>query len=176
MTNVMTLKKPFLTTPLMRQSVGFDRFSDLFDSLMRETGDQFDSYPPYNIERLDDDHYEIVMAVAGFTMDDLSIILENGTLTIQAKSAQNISKDDHDADDEQRIFLHKGIGMRAFEKTFRLADYIQVDGAVLENGLLTIHLSREIPEEKKPRQIPIANNPIANNKAGNLLSKTKKKK
>lgn len=145
MTNVMTL-----TTPLLRQSVGFDRFNDLFDSLLRETSDNFDNYPPYNIEKLGEDDYRIVMAVAGFKMDDLNIVLEDGKLTVTGQAAQV------DSDDENVEILHRGIGTRAFERNFRLADYIKVTNAELNDGLLTIHLQREIPEEKKPRMIEIS--------------------
>lgn len=145
MNNVMTL-----TSPLMRQSVGFDRFNDLFDSLLRETSDNnFDNYPPYNIEKLGEDDYKIVMAVAGFQMDNLDIVLEDGKLTVRGASTQ-IEDDNDDVE-----VLHRGIGTRSFERSFRLADYIKVTDAELKDGLLTIHLKREIPEEKKPRQIPI---------------------
>lgn len=145
MTNVMTL-----TTPLLRQSVGFDRFNDLFDSLLRETSDNFDNYPPYNIEKLGEDDYRIVMAVAGFKMDDLNIVLEDGKLTVTGQATKV------DSDDENVEILHRGIGTRAFERNFRLADYIKVTNAELNDGLLTIHLQREIPEEKKPRMIEIS--------------------
>lgn len=145
MNNVMTL-----TSPLMRQSVGFDRFNDLFDSLLRESSDHnFDNYPPYNIEKLGEDDYKIVMAVAGFQMDNLDIMLEDGKLTVSGASTQ-IEDDKEDVE-----ILHRGIGTRSFERSFRLADYIKVTDAELKDGLLTIHLKREIPEEKKPRQIPI---------------------
>ena len=144
MTNVMTL-----SNPLMRQSVGFDRFNDLFDTLLRETSDKnFDNYPPYNIEKLNEDDYKIVMAVAGFKMEDLNIVLEDGKLTVTGQS----SKDEAEQGVE---ILHRGIATRAFERSFRLADYIKVTDASIADGLLTINLSREIPEEKKPRQIPI---------------------
>lgn len=144
MNNVMTL-----TSPLMRQSVGFDRFNDLFDSLLRESSDNsFDNYPPYNIEKFGDDDYRIVMAVAGFQMENLDIVLEDGKLTVKGDSTKI-------EDDEDIEILHRGIGTRAFERSFRLADTIKVTDAELNDGLLTIHLKREIPEEKKPRQIPI---------------------
>ena len=146
MNNVMTL-----TSPLLRHSVGFDRFNDLFESL-RETSADVDNYPPYNIEKLGEDNYRIVMAVAGFSMDDLDIVLEDGKLTVSGKTAA--IGQDNDDDDEIEI-LHRGIATRAFERSFRLADYIKVTGAELAEGLLTINLEREIPEEKKPRMIEI---------------------
>ena len=149
MNNVMTL-----TSPLMRQTVGFDRFNDLFDSLLRDSSDSFDNYPPYNIEKLGEDDYKIVMAVAGFRQENLNISLEDGKLTVAGQSA-NLT------DDDGVEILHRGIGTRDFERTFRLADYIKVVDADLSEGLLTIHLKREIPEEKKPRQIPIKQSSMA---------------
>lgn len=144
MANVMTL-----TTPLMRQTVGFDRFNDLFESLLSDTNEGFDSYPPYNIEKLGEDDYRIVMAVAGFNMDDLNIVLQDGELTVSGRI-----HDKERAEEDVQV-LHRGIATRSFERTFRLADYIQVTGADMKDGLLTISLEREIPEEKKPRMIPI---------------------
>jgi molecular chaperone IbpA len=144
MANMMTL-----TTPLMRQTVGFDRFNDLFETLLSDKSDGFDNYPPYNIEKHGEDDYRIVMAVAGFGMDDLDIVLQHGELTVSG----NIQSKDAEEDGVQ--LLHRGIGMRSFERTFRLADYIKVTGAEMKDGLLTISLEREIPEEKKPRMIPI---------------------
>ncbi|NCC21357.1 MAG: Hsp20 family protein [Alphaproteobacteria bacterium] len=143
MTNFMTL-----ATPLMRQTVGFDRFNDLFESLMRDSSEGFENYPPYNIEKHGDDEYRITMAVAGFTMDDLAIVLNDGVLSVSGKMRER--------DDEDKVrILHRGIATRSFERTFRLADTIQVTGAEMKDGLLIIHLLREIPEEKKPRMIPI---------------------
>lgn len=153
MANVLTL-----TTPLMRQTVGFDRFNDLFESLMRETSDGFDNYPPYNIEKLGDNQYRITMAVAGFRMEDLAIVLEDGELTISG----DITGKQSDAEDAQVHFLHRGIATRSFSRRFRLADHIQVDGAHLQDGLLMIHLCREVPEEKRPRMIQIDGSPGRN--------------
>lgn len=143
MANVLTL-----TTPLMRQTVGFDRLNDMFEQLMSDGTEGFDNYPPYNIDKLGEDKYRITMAVAGFTMDDLNIVLQDGELTV---SGSNKDK----AAEEGVQVLHRGIAARAFQRTFRLADYIQVTGAEMKDGLLTIHLVREVPEEKKPRMIPI---------------------
>ena len=147
MANVLTL-----TTPLMRQSVGFDRFNDLFETLFSEQQQQsFDNYPPYNIEKHGEDSYKITMAVAGFTLDDLELMIEDGELTVTGEI------ENREAEKEKDIqILHRGIGNRAFKKTFRLADYIRVKEAEMKDGLLTIHLEREIPEEKKPRFIPIS--------------------
>lgn len=144
MTNVLAL-----TSPLMRQTVGFDRFNDLFESMLGDTAESFDSYPPYNIEKLGEDEYKIVMAVAGFDMNDLNIILQDGELTVSGKIQEKKEKA------EGTQYLHRGIASRSFEKTFRLADHIQVTDADMKDGLLTICLYREVPEEKKPRMIPI---------------------
>jgi molecular chaperone IbpA len=143
MANVLTL-----TTPLMRQTIGFDRFNDLFERLMSDASDGYDNYPPYNIEKIGDDQYRITMAIAGFTMDDLNVVLQDGELTVSGHIR------DKDVDDGVQV-LHRGIAARAFQKTFRLADYIKVTSAEMKDGLLTVSLMREIPEEKKPRMIPI---------------------
>lgn len=143
MANILTL-----TTPLMRQTVGFDRLNGLFEQLMSDAGEGFDNYPPYNIDKLDEDKYRITMAVAGFTMDDLNIVLQDGELTVSG------SNKDKGVEEGIQV-LHRGIAARAFQRTFRLADYIQVTGAEMKDGLLAIHLMREVPEEKKPRMIPI---------------------
>lgn len=143
MTNVMTL-----TTPLLRQTVGFDRFNDLFESLLRDTSESFDNYPPYNIEKLGEDSYRITMAVAGFQQEDLNIVLQDGVLTVSGRTKKQEAA-------EGTQLLHRGIATRSFERTFRLADYIKVDEADLKDGLLTVSLTRVVPEEKKPRMIPI---------------------
>lgn len=142
MSNVLTL-----TSPLMRRTVGFDRLNDMFETLLSDSAGTAEAYPPYNIEKLGDDEYRITMAVAGFTMEDLSIVVEGGELSI----AGSIT----DKGDEDVEYLHKGIANRAFERKFRLADHIEVTGASLDHGLLMIDLVREIPEEKKARKIEI---------------------
>ncbi len=147
MANVLTM-----TTPLMRQTVGFDRFNDLFESLRQDKADAFDNYPPYNIEKLGSDDYRVVMAVAGFSESDLDIVLENGELTVTGKVHPSEASD---ADITQTQFLHRGIATRAFKRTFRLADHIEVVEAAIKDGLLTINLKHEVPEEKKPRTIRI---------------------
>lgn len=135
-------------TPLMRSSIGFDRFNDLFESLIEGADERFDTYPPYNIEKVGEDEYRIVMAVAGFTLSDLTITAEGDSLLVSGRI--------DDKTEEDRVYLHRGIAARAFQRSFRLADYIKVTGADLRDGLLTISLVHEIPEEKKPRMIPIA--------------------
>ena len=132
-------------SPLFRSTVGFDRFGHLIESALKGE-DSATAYPPYNIEKLGDDSYRIVMAVAGFTEDDLEIVVKEDVLLVSGKGRE--------ADDSVR-FLHRGIAGRAFERRFQLADHIKVDAARVDNGLLVIDLVREIPEALKPRQIPI---------------------
>ncbi len=136
------------TTPLMRSTIGFDRFNDLFESLREGNEDRFDSYPPYNIEKAGEDQYRIVMAVAGFTLNDLTITAQNDTLVVSGKAEETAEKKDVS-------YLHRGIASRAFQRTFRLADHIKVAGAEMRDGLLTINLLHQVPEEAKPRMIPI---------------------
>jgi molecular chaperone IbpA len=116
---------------------------DLIDDSARWTG--VDNYPPYNIERTDDDHYQVALAVAGFTPEEITITAEQNVLTVEGRKAE---KGDH-------MFLYQGISARPFRRTFNLAEYVQVKGASFENGLLKIDLVREIPEAMKPRKIPI---------------------
>jgi len=153
-------------TPLMRQSVGFDRFNDLFDTLLNEKDERFDTYPPYNIEKTKDDEYHITVAVAGFKEEDINIVAQDDRLTISASHANKESKD-------EKQYLHRGIATRSFERVFRLADHIRVTDASMEHGLLTVSLIREVPEEKKPRMIPI-NGINATTKSGLLSKKSKK--
>ena len=140
--------RTFDLAPLYRSTVGFDR---LFSMLDNTAGlDAAPGYPPYNIERTGDDAYRISVAVAGFAESELSIESKENTLTIrgdkQAKTEEHTGE-----------VLYQGIAARAFERVFQLADYVQVKGASLENGLLHVDLVREIPEAKKPRQISIDN-------------------
>ena len=109
-------------------------------------------YPPYNIERTGENAYRISVAVAGFAVTDLSIETKENTLTIKGDKQ---SKDENEKKSGE--ILYQGIAARAFERVFQLADYVQVKGAALENGLLHVDLVREIPEAKRPRQIPIGN-------------------
>lgn len=137
----------FPMAPLFRQSVGFDRFNDLFESALRnESGS---SYPPYNIEKHGDDQYRIVVAAAGFQESDLDLQVERGVLSISGGKRENSA--------ENVTYLHQGIAQRAFKLSFRLADHIEVKAAELANGLLNIDLVRVVPEEAKPKRIPIGN-------------------
>ena len=136
----------FSLAPLFRHSVGFDRFNDLFESAARnETGS---SYPPYNVEKHADDHYRIVVAAAGFQEADLDLHVEKGVLTVTGGK--------RDTNPSSGVtYLHQGIAQRAFKLSFRLADHIEVKAADLANGLLSIDLLRLVPEEAKPKRIPI---------------------
>ena len=136
----------FDLTPLYRTTVGFDRLGSLFDTLGSLDKDA-PSYPPYNIELVDENAYRITMAVAGFGSDDLHVEAKENTLTIRG---------DKQSEKEENTFLHRGIAARSFERRFQLADYVVVKGAGLENGLLHVDLVRELPEAMKPRSIPIA--------------------
>jgi molecular chaperone IbpA len=134
-------------TPLFRSTVGFDRLFDMLDSVAQYDTNQ--SYPPYNIERSDETHYRISVAVAGFGDKDLTVEVRDGVLTVQGKRA------DDNARNENSGYLYQGIAGRAFERRFQLAEHVEVKGAKLENGLLHVDLERIVPEERKPRRIPI---------------------
>jgi molecular chaperone IbpA len=130
-------------SPLYHSAIGFDRMANLLDSVAR---DAKPSYPPYNIERLDENDYRITMAVAGFTEDDLEITSEQNTLVISGRQQE---------ESDDRNFLYRGIAGRNFERKFQLAEHVKVTAARLENGLLHVDLVREIPEAMKPRKIAI---------------------
>ncbi|WP_417667717.1 Hsp20 family protein [Roseibium sp.] len=129
-------------SPLYRSTVGFDRLFSMLDSANSEAP----SYPPYNIERTGENAYRISMAVAGFGEGDLHVEAKEHVLTVKGEKAE---------DDESRDILYRGIASRAFERRFQIAEYVRVDGAQLENGLLHIDLVRELPEAMKPRKIEI---------------------
>ena len=135
-------------SPLYRSTVGFDRLFTMLDTLAQPESGQ--TFPPYNIERTDENAYRITMAVAGFAQDDLTIEAKANVLKVAGAKADETG-------DDKREILHRGIASRAFERRFQLADYVEVKGAQLENGLLHIDLVREIPEAMKPRKIDIAN-------------------
>jgi molecular chaperone IbpA len=130
-------------TPLWRSTVGFDRVFDLIDDALRGNGG--DNYPPYNIERLGDDEYRITLALAGFKPEDVTITVEQDLLTVEGRKTET----------GEENYLYQGIPARPFRRVFSLADYVQVKGASLADGLLTIDLVREIPEAMKPRRIAI---------------------
>jgi molecular chaperone IbpA len=132
--------------PLYRATVGFDRVADLMDRVLSSEVAQ-PGYPPYNIEKTADDAYRISIAVAGFSPEELSVEVRDGSLFAAARKA---------ADESERSFLHRGIATRAFERRFALADHVRVTGATHELGMLHIDLAREIPEAMKPRRIEIS--------------------
>jgi molecular chaperone IbpA len=133
-------------SPLYRSTVGFDRLFSMLDTVGQPDNGQ--TYPPYNIERTGEDAYRISMAVAGFGEDEISIEAHRNVLTVKGEKAEERS--------EEGEFLYRGIAARAFERRFQLADFVEVSGAELKNGLLHIELKRNIPDEMKPRKIEIA--------------------
>jgi len=147
----MVAKQQFRVTtdtlsPLYKASIGFDQLVNEFfnePSFVNTSG-----YPPYNISKDKDDVYEITLAVAGFKKSDIEIELEEGTLKITGKSEV--------LDSEEREFLHKGIAERNFVRTFKLAEYVEVSSAKLEDGILRVGLVRNIPEAMKPKKIDIS--------------------
>lgn len=130
-------------TPYRRSMVGFDR---LFDLLEKQTQGSEDKYPPFNIERRGGDAYRITLAVAGFKPNEIDITAQQNLLVIQGRKAE---------DAQSGQFLHVGIAQRAFDRRFELADYVRVERANLEDGLLVIDLVREVPEAMKPKKIAI---------------------
>ena len=133
-------------TPLFRTAIGFDRLARLADTATGQAATTASAYPPYNIVRTSEDSYRLTMAVAGFSPDDIDMVVKENTLFITGRVK---------AEAEQGEVLYRGIAGRAFERRFVLADHIQVDGADLQNGLLHVGLKRVVPEALKPRQITI---------------------
>ena len=131
-------------SPFWRSTVGFDRlFNMLEDDGFRMAGEQ--NYPPYNIERTGEDSYEVTLAIAGFTPEEITVTAEQNVLTVEGRKS----------DKTERHYLYHGISGRAFRRQFNLADYVKVMNATFDNGLLQISLVREIPEAMKPRRIEI---------------------
>ncbi|TPN97203.1 Hsp20 family protein [Mesorhizobium sp. B1-1-5] len=138
------MRTTFDFSPLFRSSIGFDRMLNALETASRiET---VDNWPPYDIAKTAEDDYRINMAVAGFSLDELAITQEQNMLMVSGQKAG----------EDKGEYLHRGIAGRAFQRRFELADHVKVVGASLANGLLTIDLKREIPEEMKPRRIEIA--------------------
>ena len=130
-------------SPLLRSTVGFDQLPAIFaQALEREDG----GYPPYNVEKIGEDRYRIVLAVAGFSRDDIEIAQEESRLTVRGSAKKNADK----------VYLYKGLAQRPFTREFELADHVEVTDASLADGLLVISLKRELPEALRPRTIPIA--------------------
>ena len=141
--------RSFDLAPLYRATVGFDQLADLIDRTLSGESTQT-NYPPYNIEKTEDDAWRISVAVAGFSDEELALELRENALIVTGKKAD---------DTAERKFLHRGIATRAFERRFHLAEHIRVLGATHENGMLHIELQREIPEALKPRKIAISTAP-----------------
>lgn len=141
----MTQLQRFDTTALNRALVGFDR---IFDDMERRYANSVsNNYPPYNIARLEENLYEIELAVTGFSKDEVSVTVEADKLVIAGQRTKD--------DDTTAEFLHRGLAFRDFERTFTLADHMKIRSAEIKNGVLTIRIEREIPEEMKPRVIDI---------------------
>jgi molecular chaperone IbpA len=138
------MRTTFDFTPFARNAIGFEA---LFDRLNDRSNYNNEGYPPYDIVRKGEDEFQINIAVAGFSRDEITITAEASQLTVAGKR--------QDKDDTE--YLYQGISARSFERRFNLADYIEVDGATFENGLLHIHLFRRIPDKMKPRKIAIGN-------------------
>ena len=136
----------FDLTPLLRSTIGFDRMTELLEAGF--TNSNGSGYPPYNIIKEDEDNYRITMAVAGFSEDDIDITAQDNFLIVQGKIAET-------ENEEETIYLHRGIAGRAFERRFQLDNHIRVTGASIEHGLLHISMLREVPEQMKPRKIEI---------------------
>lgn len=145
----MSTRLSLFNSPLL---LGFDQFERTLDRIAKNAGE---GYPPYNIEQIGDDGLRITLAVAGFTNDDLSVQIEDNQLVIRGRQQ----------DDKSRIYLHRGIAARQFQRSFVLAEGIEVIGAGLDNGLLNIDLKRLLPEPKVrtikiDRQAPRASSAI----------------
>ncbi len=138
--------RTFDFTPYRRSTVGFDRLFDMLESSARQQTSE--NYPPFNLERVAEDRYRITLAVAGFKRDEIEITAQQNLLLVKGKKAETEGQD-------RNAFLHLGIANRSFERRFELADFIVVEGADLNDGLLTVELVREVPEAMKPRTIAI---------------------
>lgn len=138
------MRTTFDFSPLFRSTIGFDRLVNALEADSRV--ESIDNWPPYDIAKTGEDDYRITMAVAGFSEDELSIMQEQNILLVAGIKTT----------DENAQYLHRGIAGRSFQRRFQLADHVRVEGATPVNGLLTIDLRREIPEEMKPRRIAIS--------------------
>ena len=132
--------------PLYRSTIGFDRLAQLFDNVAGIDADG--GYPPYNIERVAENEYRITMAVAGFAENEINIEVKDTSLLVKGEKKP---------EDGERQYLHRGIAARSFERRFQLADYVEVKGAAMKDGLLSVDLQRNLPERMKPRTVAIGN-------------------
>ena len=135
--------RTFDFTPYRRSTVGFDRLFEMLESSARA---ETETYPPFDIEQEGDDHYRITLAVAGFRPEEIDIVAQNNQLIVTGRKPDEA---------ESGTYLHRGIATRAFERRFQLADFVVVQDAEFDNGLLRIALKREIPEAMKPRRIAV---------------------
>ena len=145
MTRITTLDLPSIN----RHFVGFDRMFDEMDRMFENSAHKGAGYPPYNIAQINENEYMISLAVAGFGMDNLSIEKDKDTLKIEGAAPKG---------DDEVNYLHRGIGGRNFRREFTLAEHVDVHNAELKNGMLNIHLKREVPEELQPKKIKINEN------------------
>jgi molecular chaperone IbpA len=147
MTNTLTLRS--LDIPSIHKfAVGFDH---MFDELLRQTaGTNSTNYPPYNVVKHSEDKFAIELAVAGFKEGDIDITVEQNQLTVKGEKAVELN--------ENVEYLHRGISARNFIRTWTLADHVEVVGATVEDGILTVSLERQIPEEQKPKKVAITYN------------------
>lgn len=148
MTNQLSLRSIDIPQ-LYRFGVGFDRTLDRIEEILRVSANQTSGYPPYNIVKYSEDTYSIEIAVAGFKNGDVTIEVKDNVLTVHGK--QSISLDEESTVE----YVHRGISGRDFVRSFPLGEHVEVTGAFQENGILTIRLERQLPEEKKPKSIPI---------------------
>lgn len=149
------MRTMFDFTPYRRSTVGFDRLFETLEGLAQSDGNA-GNYPPYDIERTGDDAFRITIAVAGFAENEIELTAQQNLLVVAAKKAEAVTDDA-----KEREFLHRGIATRAFERRFQLADHVEVRGAKLENGLLSVDLVREVPEAMKPRRIAVNGSNVA---------------
>ena len=148
MTKTLTLRS-FDIPQITKFGIGFN---NMFDDLMRVTAQQSNTnYPPYNLVQISDAEYMISIAVAGFGQDNLSVTKDKNFLIVEGThAAETVENNDSTA-----VYLHKGISERSFRREFQLADHVEITNANLELGILSIHLTREVPEEMKPKTIAI---------------------
>lgn len=153
--------RTFDFSPLYRSTVGFDRLANALDSAMTADAGA-PGYPPYNIEKTAEHAYRITIAAAGFSEDELNVESRDGQLVISARKAEETQG--------ERVFLHRGIAARAFEKRFQIADHVRAVSATVENGLLHVDLVREVPEALRPRRIEIQSAPAIEAPAEDLIA------
>ncbi len=152
--------------PFFRSTIGFDEIADILDGLT-DTSRKPNQYPPYNIERINEEDYKITVAVAGFKNENLDITKHNNLLTIEGRMDKKANSSEH-------MFLYKGIAERSFQLQFRLAEHMHVQNVNLENGMLSIDMYREVPEELKPQKIKINSAAASANKAPVIEGKSDK--